>query len=124
MNFIPARIADPSLHLAGNIVLPIPESRRARYQDVTGRDGLLLGLRPEHLTDGRGALPPDVASFEAKIDVTEPMGMETLVYFSIGETAVCGRTNPGAGAEDGKPLRLAAHLNNMHIIDGTTGLVV
>ncbi len=124
MNFIPARIVDTSLHLGNDIVLPIPESRRERYRGVAGRDGLLLGLRPEHLTDGRGALPPDVAPFDAKIDVTEPMGMETLVYFSIGDAAVCGRTNPGAGAEDGKPLRLAAHLLNMHIIDSATGLVV
>ena len=32
--------------------------------------------------------------------------------------------SPNAGAADGKPLRLAADLNNMHLIDSGTDLVL
>ena len=39
-------------------------------------------------------------------------------------TQVCGRVNPNAGARDGAPLRLAADLNNMHLIDDATGQVI
>ncbi len=128
MNFIPTRIEETggrlSARLGNDLVLAIPESRRQHYGPLAGRQGLLLGLRPEHVTDGRGELEPDSVPFEAHIDVTEPMGMETLVYFNIGGTEICGRINPSAGAQDGKPLRLAAHLRHMHIIDGETGLVV
>ena len=43
-------------------------------------------------------MEPGEVPFEAKLDVTEPMGMETLVYFPINGTQVCGRVNPNAGA--------------------------
>jgi multiple sugar transport system ATP-binding protein len=52
------------------------------------------------------------------------MGMETLVYFPVNGTQVCGRVNPNAGARDGAPLRLAANLNNMHLIDEASGKVI
>ena len=62
--------------------------------------------------------------FEVKLDVTEPMGMETLVYFTVNGTDVCGRVNPNSGVKDGAPFKLAADLDNMHLIDDTTGLVL
>jgi len=58
------------------------------------------------------------------LDVTEPMGMETLIYFLIEGEEICGRVNPNAGARDGAPLRLAIDLNNMHLLDEATGVVL
>ena len=54
----------------------------------------------------------------------EPMGMETLIYCQINGTEVCGRVNPGAGAVAGEPMQLLADLNNMHLIDDDSGLVL
>src|SRR5207237_9514111 len=53
-----------------------------------------------------------------------PMGMETLVYFTLDGTQVCGRVNPNAGAHDGAPFRLAVDLNNMHLLNEVTGVVI
>jgi multiple sugar transport system ATP-binding protein len=50
--------------------------------------------------------------------------METLVYFTLDATQVCARVSPGAGARDGAPLRLAMDLNNMHLLNETTGVVI
>ncbi len=50
--------------------------------------------------------------------------METLVYFPLNGSQVCGRVDPNAGAKDGAPLKLAADLNNMHLIDEATGRVI
>ena len=58
------------------------------------------------------------------LDVTEPMGMETLIYFMLDGVEVCGRVNPNAGARDGGPLRLAVDLNNMHLLNEGTGVVL
>jgi multiple sugar transport system ATP-binding protein len=128
MNFIPARIEEAngrlSALLAGGIAFALPDSRRERYGRLAGRSQILVGLRPEHITDARSQQGPDAARFDAKIDVTEPMGMETLVYFSIGDTSICGRVNPGAGARDGEMLPLAADLNHMQVVDPETGLIV
>jgi multiple sugar transport system ATP-binding protein len=52
------------------------------------------------------------------------MGMETLVYFTLNDTPACGRVNPNAGARDGSPLRMAMDLNNMHLLNEATGLVI
>jgi multiple sugar transport system ATP-binding protein len=54
---------------------------------------------------------------DAAIEVAEPIGMETLVYFTIAETEVCARVSPAAGAREGARLKLAARLDNMHPID-------
>jgi multiple sugar transport system ATP-binding protein len=58
------------------------------------------------------------------LDVTEQMGMDTLVYFDINETQVCGRVSPKAGAQVGDNVRLLADMNNMHLIDDESGNVL
>jgi multiple sugar transport system ATP-binding protein len=85
---------------------------------------LLLGLRPEHITEAKAHLEPGIEAFNAVPDVTEPMGMETLIYFTLEGTQICGRVNPNAGALDGGALRMAAGLNNMHLLTEVTGAVI
>ncbi|MDP3544906.1 MAG: TOBE domain-containing protein, partial [Phreatobacter sp.] len=121
MNFIPVKVDQASgglnLHINGSIVLPVPAARTERYKALAGRDGLVLGLRPEHITETSPTMEPGVAPFDITLDVIEPMGNETLVYFTIAGEALCGRVNPNAGAADGQPMRLAANLNHMHLMD-------
>jgi multiple sugar transport system ATP-binding protein len=128
MNFIPTAIVerDGGLHLqlAPDLTLPIPTARAQRYRGLVGQAKLLLGLRPEHIAEVRPQSEPGIVTFNTLLDVTEPMGMETLVYFKVGDREICGRVNPNAGAQDNAPMRLAADLNNMHIIDDASGLVV
>ncbi|KAB2919536.1 MAG: sn-glycerol-3-phosphate ABC transporter ATP-binding protein UgpC [Hyphomicrobiaceae bacterium] len=128
MNFIPCRMEangdSLSVRLNDGLVFPVPAERVARYRGHTQNGKLLLGLRPEHITEAHAHLAPGEIPFEARLEVTEPMGMETLVYFPLNGTQVCGRVNPNAGARDGAPLRLAADLNNMHLIDEASGRVI
>ncbi len=128
MNFIPCRMEEAngglSIRLTNELTFPVPPARAAQYQASRQNGKLLLGLRPEHITEAGQHLEPGEVPFDAKLDVTEPMGMETLVYFPVNGTQVCGRVNPNAGARDGAPLRLAADLNNMHLIDETSGQVI
>jgi multiple sugar transport system ATP-binding protein len=128
MNFIPCRMEEASgslsVRLADGLSFPVPPGRADRYRSHARNGKLLLGLRPEHITEARPHMEPGMVPFEARLDVTEPMGMETLVYFPLNGTQVCGRVNPNSGARDGQPLRLAADLNNMHLIDDATGRVI
>src|SRR5581483_5599257 len=128
MNCIPCRMeqsgADLAVRLTDALTLPVPPARADRYRGHVQNGKLLLGLRPEHITEAGQHLDPGEVPFEAKLEVTEPMGMETLVYFPINGTQVCGRVNPNAGARDGGSLRLAANLNNMHLIDAASGQVI
>jgi multiple sugar transport system ATP-binding protein len=128
MNFLPCRLEDVggklNIRLTDRIAFPLPAARAARYQGVSRTDKLLLGIRPEHLAEASVHPESGVEAFDAVLDVTEPMGMETLVYFTMDGTEVCGRVNPNAGARDGAPLRLAVDLNNMHLLNEVTGVVI
>ncbi|MET4230251.1 ABC transporter ATP-binding protein [Bradyrhizobium sp. 482_C4_N1_1] len=128
MNFIPCRLEDVGgalqIRLTDRIAFALPQARAARYNALPRTDKLLLGLRPEHLTESHAHLGPGVETFDTVLDVTEPMGMETLVYFGLDGTPICGRVDPNAGAKDGAPMRLAMDLNNMHLLNEDTGVVL
>jgi len=128
MNFIPCRLEDVggrlNIRLTDRISFALPPQRAARYNALPRTDNLLLGIRPEHITESHAHLEPGVETFDTVLDVTEPMGMETLVYFVQEGTPVCGRVNPNAGAKDGAPMRLAMDLNNMHLLNEATGAVL
>ncbi len=128
MNFVPCRLEETSgalrILLPGGYAFPVPADRTQRYRPHAGRADLLLGLRPEHITETHRNVEPGQEAFEVTLEVTEPMGMETLIYFQIDGVEVCGRVNPAAGAEAGQPMRLLADLNHMHLIDEKSGLAL
>jgi len=127
MNFLPCRLVENgaglTVRLSDWLALPVPASREARYRPRVGHE-LIFGLRPEHIREGRGDVPPGMAAFEARLDVVEPMGMETMVYFLVDGVEVCGRVDPAAAGTVGEPMRLVADVNQMHLIDPRTELVV
>jgi multiple sugar transport system ATP-binding protein len=128
MNFIPCNLEQAAgalrVRLSDTLSFPVPADRTARYNSFVGKPNLVLGLRPEHIIETRPHIEPNQHDFEQKIDVVEPMGMETLVYFTINGTEVCGRVNPNAGAAESRTMKLRADLNNMHVIDDSTGKVL
>src|SRR5437588_573746 len=128
MNFMPCGLEDIAgkthIRIPDRISFPLPAARPAPYQNLARNEKLLLGLRPEHITEAKMHAQPGVETFETVLDVTEPMGMETLIYFTLEGAQVCGRVNPNAGAHDGAPLRLAVDLNNMHLLNEVTGVVL
>jgi multiple sugar transport system ATP-binding protein len=128
MNFLPCRLEEAGgalrVRLSEDIALPVPTSRAQRYRAHTNRPGLTFGLRPEHLTEAKPNGGEALGTIDAVIEVAEPLGMETLVFFRINGIDVCGRVNPAAGAREGIRMRLAASLDNMHLIDDATGRVI
>jgi len=128
MNFAPCKLEEMAgglqVRLNEDIAFPVPQGRAGRYRPHLHRSDLLFGLRPEHILERRSQPEPNLHAFDVTLEVTEPMGMETLVYFRVNGTEVCGRVNPNAGAKAGAPMRLVADLNNMHLIDDASGMVL
>jgi len=56
--------------------------------------------------------------------VVEPMGMETMVFFTVDSQEICGRVDPGSAAGPGETMRLYANMEHMHLIDPQTDLVL
>jgi multiple sugar transport system ATP-binding protein len=127
MNFLPARLEqkgeDLMVRLADGLAFPIAPGEAARYRPAAGKE-LIFGLRPEHITEPRRDERDPRCEFTATLDVVEPMGMETMVYFAVNGTEVCARVEPDAATGPGKPMRLYANLNHMHLIDPATELVL
>src|SRR5262245_34686598 len=128
MNFVPCKLeaADAALRvrLTDDITLPVPAARAERYRPYVGRDGLILGLRPEHLTEAKPNGDKQLGFIDAQLEVVEPLGMETLVFFRINGLDICGRVSPEAGAREGVRMRLAAGVDNMHLIEDASGRVI
>ncbi|MCC6918628.1 MAG: sn-glycerol-3-phosphate ABC transporter ATP-binding protein UgpC [Alphaproteobacteria bacterium] len=126
MNFLPCRLEENAGALTariGDIALPLPASRTTRYKPYVGKE-LLFGLRPEHMTEQRPYANGETRNFSVKIDVVEPMGMETLVYFRVAGTDVCARVAPASAVPAGADMPLAADLAHMHLIDPASDLII
>src|SRR6266436_5509736 len=127
MNFLAARLQPNgeglSLRLSPELTFPVPAAHAARYRPSVGKD-VIFGLRPEHITEPRGGERDPRCEFSMTVDVVEPMGMETMVFFTVHGKELCARVEPTAAAAPGQPMRLYANLNHMHLIDPATELVL
>lgn len=104
--------------------LNVPQVREARYAAHVG-SRLELGIRPEHLTEAReNAGAGHFAPLAVRVDVAEPMGMETLVHFQSDSGMCCARIDPNLDPRAGETIQLVAHMNNMHLIDPQSGKVL
>jgi multiple sugar transport system ATP-binding protein len=126
MNFLPCRLEGGgdalSARLSDTLSLALPAARAPSYRPYAAKS-LIFGLRPEHITEPRPH-EQGLVEFTVPVDVVEPMGMETMVYFTVNGIEVCARVNPAAARSVGEPMRFAADLRHMHLIDPETDLVI
>jgi multiple sugar transport system ATP-binding protein len=125
MNFFDGRLEGTDqglqIRLADGTALPVPALRAEAFG--TYRDqSITLGLRPEHLTAAPGK--PGSAPVTVVVDVVEPLGIEVLVYFSLGGELYCARLDADTRVAPGEAVQLWADMNHMHLIDPTSGRVV
>jgi len=133
MNFIPCRLARSegglTIRLNDGLSLAMPTDCMARYEAPAERD-LVLGLRPEHITEakggnaGNGGEANRGAALPVTLDVVEPLGRETMVYFTLAGAELCGRVSAETAARAGDAMTLSADMTHMHLIDPDTGAVL
>ncbi len=120
MNFIDGRIVRDDglvLHAADGSVLPLPPdwSPQEAWLD---RD-LTLGVRPEHVAVGEGD-----GAFEAPLQVIEPLGNETLLYFQVAGSPITVRCQGGVDAKVDQALPLRLPADGLHLFDPADGRVL
>ena len=111
---------DLRLHAAESFTLPVPQEKVANLAPYMGQK-VLLGVRPESIHDS-AFRPPDIQAslIEAKVDATEMMGNEVLVYLEIGEHEFLGRVDPRTAARPGQQLQVAFDIDRIHVFDPDT----
>jgi multiple sugar transport system ATP-binding protein len=127
MNFLRCRLegngAGLRARISETISLPVPSARQAHYATLDDKE-MLLGLRPEHITEPRWNDGEAGCQFATTLDVVEPLGMETMVFFRVDGQEVCGRVDPGSAPGPGEQMRLHANMDHMHLIDPQSGAVL
>ena len=112
-----------TVRLADWLSFPVPPAREQRYRLVSAAS-CCLACAPSTSPRRAHDLPPGVVPFSARLDVVEPMGMETMVYFVVDGVEVCGRVDPAAAGKVDEVMPLVADLNQMHLIDPRTEQVI
>ncbi len=127
MNFLPCQLTKTAgglaVRLTDELSLPVPESRTARYASHADKE-MLFGIRPEHVTERRPHANGAQYDIDARIDVVEPMGMDTMVFFALGTTDICARVEPTQVGNVGETMGFTVNMDKMHLIDPSTSLVV
>ena len=124
MNFLDCKLEGNSgnleVKLGGMSTLQVPADRGSRYEPCVGR-GLVFGIRPEHVHEKRAG---EDAFAEVMVNFIEPLGMETMVYFTVNGVELCGRVSPDADPRPGQTISLTIDMGKMHLIDSETNLVL
>jgi len=120
MNFFPAKIhkEDSSLYVeSSGFKVKIPDNRAAVYQPYVDRE-VIFGIRPENVINPMFA-PPGIsaAPVESKVDVTELMGNEILLYLISGNTQFVARVDPRTRFQMGDTVQVVFNMDNFHIFD-------
>ena len=124
MNFLPATISPTATAVDLNIgpdqlSLPFTTEQCKRFGNCAGMQ-VTLGIRPENIEPASD----ESAHMHPIIDVIEPLGSETLVFFKIGTADLVARLSPSTRATRRQPLGLKMNIELIHLFDAKTGKVL
>jgi multiple sugar transport system ATP-binding protein len=123
MNFFPAKIVTEGNKIMVDTVdfkVQVPEKSAKPYAGMNGRS-VIFGIRPENIHDPEFA--PQITHAEkvsTKVDVTELMGNETLLYLVSGKNTFVGRVDPRSKLRVGDVANVLFDMEKFHIFDAET----
>ena len=123
MNFLTARLAREGEALTltfPGVALPICPAHSSRLQPYAGKE-LILGIRPDAIHDEAAFLDAHPSwSLDVQVDVVEPMGSESYIYFSLNGDNFVARVAPESNARVSARHRLAFDMKKLHFFDRET----
>ena len=82
---------------------------------------VIFGIRPEAIHDSLTVAAPDPGrTAEVKVEVSEPMGAETLLYLDTGATSFIARVSPTDRFDAGQKVQVTFDLAHAHVFDPLT----
>jgi multiple sugar transport system ATP-binding protein len=82
---------------------------------------VILGIRPEHITDPREKLGPTIAPLRARVNVVEPVGAEVFAYLQTDdETELVARIDARYTPRTGDMIDVAVATDRVHLFDPVT----
>ncbi|KLV25624.1 sugar ABC transporter ATP-binding protein [Niallia circulans] len=123
MNFFEGKVVDNKLVLGDNaFIIPEGKLKTLREQNYIGKE-VIFGIRPEDIHDELVFLNSSVnTSFDAKVEVFELTGAESLVYSTLSGKEFVARLDSRADLQAGQSVKLALDMNKGHFFDKETEL--
>ena len=123
MNFFPAKIVKSGNNMivdTEDFKVQIPDSLSGPYKNMDGKS-VVFGIRPENIHDPEFA-PNNIhgEKVASKVDVTELMGNETLLYLVSGKNTYVGRVDPRSKLRVGSQTQFIFDMDKFHIFDAET----
>jgi multiple sugar transport system ATP-binding protein len=123
MNFLDAVVEekgkDVFLHI-GDDVLKMPADKAAVLAGYNGKT-VVMGIRPEHFTDGRGK-EANQSTLKCKIEVRELLGAEVFLYGDINGKQCTARVAPEVDLVHGMEATYNVEMDKIQLFDKETEL--
>ena len=126
MNIIPATVVIEGGHPHARITDADGAERMLRFSDaaLAGHAGraILLGIRPEAITDPEGAdrKSGNIQSFANRVTVTEPAGSDTFVTMTVSGRDIIARMRADAAVTAGAVFDFAINMDKAVAFDPAT----
>ncbi|RAP43460.1 MAG: hypothetical protein BZ136_09630 [Methanosphaera sp. rholeuAM74] len=121
MNFLDAVVEkkgnDTFLNVAG-FDIKLPADKAAAVKGYEGKT-IVMGIRPEHLIDGRGK-ENQFCTVKATVEVRELLGAEAYLYFTLGGKQCTARVASDVDLYVGMEGTMALDLSKLQLFDKET----
>jgi multiple sugar transport system ATP-binding protein len=106
--------------LAAPLTIALDERLASKSSEYVDK-AIVFGIRPEAIHDLLTVAAPDPGrTADVKVEVSEPMGSETLLYLDTGATAFVARVNPTDRFEAGQRVQVTFDLTHAHFFNPAT----
>jgi multiple sugar transport system ATP-binding protein len=113
MNFLSATVGESHARLASGDQLPLDDLTRQLRPGTK----IKVGIRPEHFVTGAAGAP----TISGVVQVTEPLGADTLVHFVVGGESMTARVAPEMRPAPGEHLTIGYDRSRVHLFDAGSG---
>ena len=125
-NFFDVKLDGNHITDGASLNLEVPEGhlKELRAAGYDGKD-IVFGIRPEDIHAEEIALQTFVDStIEAKVQVSELLGAESMLYSKIGNAEFIAKVNARDHHEPGSSIKMALEMTKAHYFDKDTGKTI
>jgi multiple sugar transport system ATP-binding protein len=109
MNFLRGRL-EGNVFVNGDSRIEVPANKLAELERLGYTGEVILGVRPEHVKDGTGALP-------VKVELVELIGSESIIFGLLGDTRVVCKTGVRTEIFIGDVVQMDFDMSTAHFFD-------
>ena len=121
MNFLECSLKEQDgrlLLISEKLAIALPENWIAALTGMKDQQ-ITLGIRPENILVGS-----DGEQIQAKVEVVEPLGSETLLHLRVGVQALVVKAGPDYKPSVGEEIGIAFEMNKAHVFNRQTGITI